>query len=116
MAGVDPLNQFPNSVMARAVRKGQSQFRSVDSPAIIVAGEQNNVNIAAASTLTVPAKATYAVVTAVGGPLYFTYDGSVPSPANYAGVLQAGMSLPVSGASMSTLKVIGTTMSVSYWK
>lgn len=82
----------------------------------IVPGEQNNVSIAAVTGLTVPAAATYAVVTAVGGILYATYDGTVPSPTNFAISLVAGQSLPVTGAgTLSAIKVIGTSMSVSYW-
>lgn len=116
MAGVDILNQFPNSRMAQAVKAGQSQIRSVDTPSHIIAGEQNNVAIATATALTVPATATYAVIAAVGGPMYFTYDGTVPSAANYAGSLTAGAMLPVQGReALLAIRVIGTTMSVSYW-
>lgn len=79
-------------------------------------GEQDNVSIAAATGLTVPATATYAVVTAVGGPLYATYDGSTPTAGHYAITLSAGASLPVSGPALSAIRVFGTSMSVSYWK
>lgn len=82
----------------------------------IVSGEQNNVSIAAATGLTVPATATYAVVTAVGGPLFATYDGSTPSSTNFAMQVAQGGSLPVQGgATLLAIKVIGTQMSVSYW-
>lgn len=35
MAGIDILNQFPNSRMAAAARLGQSQFRSVESTSAV---------------------------------------------------------------------------------
>jgi len=113
MAGVDPLNQFPNSKMAQAVKNGQSQFRSPDAPSIEV-GEQNNVGVAAATALTIPATATYCTITAVGGPLYITLDGTAPSAANYAVTLAAGASVSFYGPSMASVKVIGTSMSVLY--
>ncbi len=117
MAGVDVTNQFPNSRMAGAVRVGQSQFRSVDSSAVVVAGEQHNVAIAGVTSLTVPITATYAVLCAVGGQLYYTYDGSNPSAASYAGTLTAGQMLPILGRqALAAIKVIGTSMSVSYWR
>lgn len=116
MAGVDIANQFPNSYMARAVKLGQSRFRSVDGPTNPVTPGQLNVSIAAAQALTVPAGATYAVITAIGGPLYATYDGSVPSAANYDVTVTAGSQLPVQGAkALAGIKVFGTSMSVSYW-
>lgn len=126
MAGVDIANQFPNSRMAQAVKLGQSQMRSVDAPSQIQLPNQRNVNIAAAVGLTLPVPsaaspgnympATYAVITAIGGPLYATYDGTAPSAANYAVVVQAGSQLPVQGAAaLAAIKVFGTTMSVSYW-
>lgn len=117
MASVDITNQFPNSYMALAVRRGHSRIRSVDAASDLLGGEQNNVSIAAASPLTVPTGATYAVLCAVGGSAYYTYDGSVPSAANYAGTLSAGQMLPVNGAeALAALKIIGTSMSVSYWR
>jgi hypothetical protein len=116
MAGVDSANQFPNSFMARAVRLGQSRFVSDDYPAHILTPSQNNVSIAVATGLTVPAGATYAIVTADGGPLYATYDGSVPSVTNYDITIAAGAQLPVQGAfALAAIKVQGTSMSVSYW-
>jgi len=82
----------------------------------IVPGEQNNVSIAVASHLTVPATATYAIVTAVGGTMYATYDNSVPSNVNYAIAIAAGTSLPVTGtAALAAIRVQGSSMSVSYW-
>lgn len=33
MADVDKPNQFPNSMMANAVKRGQSRFISLDDPA-----------------------------------------------------------------------------------
>lgn len=117
MAGVDVTNQFPGSNMARAVKAGHSRFRSTDAATIVVAGEQNNVSIAVAGGLTVPAGATYAVVCAIGGAAYYTYDNTVPSPTNYAGTLSAGQMLPVNGAiALAALRIVGTTMSVSYWR
>lgn len=113
MAGVDILNQFPNSRMANAVKLGQSQFRSIDTPAT-PSGSQNNTAIATATPLTVPAVATYGVVTAIGGPLYYTLDGSTPSASNYSGTLTAGQSVPFSGAALRAMRVFGTTMSVLY--
>jgi len=124
MAGVDIPNDFPNSMMAGAVRRGQSRMVSADIPATIQTGEQNNTSIATASVLTVPPanagngfrKTTYAVITAVGGPAFITYDGSVPSSTNYAVTLSAGQSIPVQGQqALNALRIQGTSMSVSYW-
>lgn len=122
MAGIDLANQFPNSRMARAAKLGQSRFISVDAPTQIRTPGQNNVSIAASTALTVPATAgdgvpvTYAVITAIGGTLYATYDGTVPSSTNYDIALPAGASLPVQGTgALTAIRVIGTTMSVSYW-
>lgn len=122
MAGVDSANQYPNSRMARAVKLGTSRFVSVDAPTLFRAPGQNNVNIAAAQLLAVPsvpadgAPVTYAVITAIGGPIYATYDGTVPSAVNYDITVPAGASLPVQGpTALAAIKVIGTTMSVSYW-
>jgi hypothetical protein len=128
MSGVDSANQFPNSFMAKAVKLGASRFVSDDYPSRIQLAEQNNVSIAVATGLTVPSGATsspgttvnniptYAVITAVGGPLYATYDNSTPSPANYAVAVAMGASLPVQGEqALATIKVQGTSMSVSYW-
>lgn len=123
MAGVDIQNLFPNSRMAQAVKLGQSRFVSNDTfgMQIRVPG-QLNVSIAAAQALAVPATTgdaipvTYAVVTAIGGTLYATYDGSVPSAVNYDIAIPAGSSLPVQGTkALAAIKVFGTTMSVSYW-
>lgn len=122
MAGVDIANQFPNSRMARAAKMGQSRFMSVDGPTQIRNPGQLNVSIVAAQLLAVPATAgdgvpvMYAVITAIGGPLYATYDGSVPSAANYDITIAAGASLPVQGpGALAAIKVVGTNMSVSYW-
>jgi hypothetical protein len=128
MSGVDSANQFPNSFMAKAVKLGVSRFVSDDYPNRIQLLEQNNVSIAVATGLTVPSGATsppgttvnniptYAVITAIGGPLYATYDGSTPSSVNYAVLLAMGASLPVQGEqALVAIKVQGTTMSVSYW-
>src|SRR5260370_731770 len=110
---------------ARAGKMGESRIVSDDAPSRILAGEQNNVSIAAATSLTVPVNtapgalafpATYAVITAVGGALFATYDGTTPSSVNYAVTLTAGQALPVQGAqALAAIKVQGTTMSVSYW-
>lgn len=128
MAGVDTANQFPNSFMAKAVKLGQSRFVSDDFPSRIQLPSQENVSIAAATNLTPPSDATaapgttvnnpatYAIITAIGGALFATYDGSVPSAGNYAITIGAGGQLPVQGAAaIAAIKVIGTTMSVSYW-
>lgn len=123
MAGVDIANQFPNSFMARAVKMGQSRMVSDDVPSRVLAGEQNNVSIVVATGLTVPTNAanpafpaTYAIVTAVGGTMYATYDGTTPSNTNFAVSISAGTSLPVQGAqALAAIKVQGTQMSVSYW-
>lgn len=127
MAGVDTQNQFPNSFMARAVKIGQSRFMSADVPNIPM-GEENNVNIGAASTLTVPAalaagtsgeglRPTYAVITATGGTLYYTIDGSVPSATNNAGQIASGAAAPFYGLGLLlALKIIGTTMNVGYYR
>lgn len=122
MAGVDITNQFPNSYMARAVKLGQSRFISVDQPTQPVNPSQINTSISTAggTALTVPTVGanarppTYAVITAIGGPLYATYDGSAPSAANYDVTVAAGGQLPVSGP-LSSIRVFGTNMSVSYW-
>jgi guanyl-specific ribonuclease Sa len=127
MAGVDSQNQFPNSAMARAVKLGQSRFVSADVPSTPM-GEQNNVNIAAATALTVPAaiaaglpgeglRPTYAVITATGGPLYYTTDGTVPSATNNAGQIATGSAAPFYGLELLlALRVIGTTMNVGYYR
>lgn len=121
MAGIDLPNQFPNSMMANAVRLGQSQFRSVDTPSTPISS-QNNVDITTAKALTVPNytnsygtyPAAYAVIMAIGGTLYYTLDGTTPSATNYAGSLAAGASVPFTGSALKALKVFGTTMSVQY--
>lgn len=114
MAGVDPLNQFPNSMMAGAIKRGQSQMRSVDTPSVEV-GEQNNVSIAASTQLTIPATATYCTVQAINGQAEYTFDGTTPSPAN-GQVLGANAVLPIYGPAMAALKIIGTSMTVVYFK
>jgi hypothetical protein len=114
MAGVDLLNQFPNSKMARAVKVGQSRFQSSDEPSTSI-GSQMQLDISTAKALTVPAGATYAVITAVGGPLYYTTDGSDPSAANFAGTVAAGGAVPFYGADfLAGLKLFGTSASVVY--
>lgn len=128
MAGIDVSNQFPNSFMAKAAKLGHSRFVSDDVPSRIQLPSQENVSIAVATGLTVPTGATsapgttvvnvptYAIITAIGGALYATYDGSVPSAANYAITIGAGAQLPVQGAAaLAAIKVQGTSMSVSYW-
>jgi hypothetical protein len=131
MAGVDSENQFPNSFMAQAVKLGQSRMVSADVPGTPM-GEQNNVNIAAATTLTVPAatsggggsaageglRPTYAVITATGAsPLYYTTDGTVPSVTNNAGQIAAGSAAPFYGLQLLlALRVIGATMNVGYYR
>lgn len=116
MAGVDLLNQFPNSKMAKAVKLGQSRFQSSDEPSSPV-GSQMNVDISTAGPLAVPDTATYAVISAIGGPLYYTVDGSTPSAANYAGTVAAGGAVPFYGnAFLQNLKVFGTSASVVYFQ
>jgi hypothetical protein len=117
MAGVDIANQFPNSFMALAVRLGQSRFISVDVPATPQGGQVNtNISATGGTLLTVPALATYAVITAVAGALFATYDGSAPSATNFDVQVAQGAQLPVQGArALAAIKVFGTEMSVSYW-
>lgn len=128
MSGIDTANQFPNSFMAKAAKLGASRFVSDDFPSRIQLPSQEQTNIAAATTLTLPSgataapgttvnnPATYAVITAIGGQLYATYDGTTPSSVNYAVTIPAGGQLPVQGvAALQAIKVQGTTMSVSYW-
>lgn len=126
MAGVDLMNQFPNSFMALAVKLGQSRMVSPDT-ANVPMGEQNNVNIAAATSLTIPTvtgpdgallRPTYAVITATGAsPLYYTIDGTVPSATNNAGQIAAGAAVPFYGFGLlSALRVIGATMNVGYYR
>jgi hypothetical protein len=115
MAGVDPLNQFPNSKMAQAVKNGQSRFRSVDAPSTIV-GAQDNLAIGSATQLTVPATATYCVIQALSGPAYLTFDGSTPSGSNYAETLAQGLTMNLYGQSMTSLKIIGSSISVTYYR
>lgn len=126
MAGVDTENQFPNSMMANAVKLGQSRMMSSDVPDIPM-GQQANVNVAASTALTIPTvtgapdgavlKPTYAVVNAVGGPLYYTIDGSVPSSTNNAGSIAQGSSAPFYGLGLlQALKFQGTTMAVAYYR
>lgn len=128
MAGIDSANQFPKSRMAQAVKLGQSRFMSADVPSNVQLPSQKNVDITnvAGTLLTLPTPSasspgdwqppTYAIVTAVGGPMYVTYDGTAPTAASYAIAVAAGASLPVQGkAAMGAAKFFGTTMSVSYW-
>ena len=125
MAGVDSQNQFPNSFMALAVKLGQSRFISTDNPGVPM-GEQNNVNIAAATALTIPTVAgpdgaltrpTYAVITATGGTAYYTIDGTVPSSTNNAGQIATGAAVPFYGLGLlQALRIIGTTMNVGYYR
>lgn len=124
MAGVDIAGQFPNSRMARAVKLGQSRMVSADTPSSVQTPGQENVSIAVATALTLPPAnaannfrpTTYAIVTAIGGTMYVTYDGSVPSVANYEIAVATGSSLPVQGAAtLAAIRVQGTTMSASYW-
>ena len=127
MSGVDSQNQFPGSFMALAVKLGQSRFISTDASGTPM-GEQNNVDISAATTLTIPSqtvsaldgavlKPTYAVITATGGPLYYTIDGTVPSATNNAGQIASGNAVPFYGLGLMTvLKIIGTTMNVGYYR
>lgn len=128
MAGIDVTNQFPNSFMAKAVKLGHSRFVSDDFPSRIQLPGQLNVSIAVATGLTVPTgttsapgttvnnPATYGIITAIGGTMYVTYDGSVPSAANYEVSVGAGGQLSVQSAqALAAIKVQGTTMSVSYW-
>lgn len=118
MSGVDILNQFPDSKMANAVKLGQSRFMSADVPSIPFAGsELNNVDITSIVGLNSPLGSTYAVVTADGGPLYVTYDGTAPSATNYAVSIAEGQSLPVQGVqALIAARVFGTNVSVSFWK
>jgi hypothetical protein len=121
MPGVDLTNQFPNSVMAKAVKLGHSRMVASDVPSIAV-GDQLQVDVTTVKTLTVPSttganasSATYAVVTAIGGSLYYTVDGTTPSASNYAGVVAAGAAVPFYGLQfLQALKFFGTTMSVAY--
>jgi len=125
MAGVDTENQFPNSMMANAVKLGQSRMVSADVPDVAM-GQQPNVSVAAETALTIPTgvgpdgavlSPTYAVVTAVGGPLYYTIDGTVPSSANYAGTVAQGAAVPFYGLGLlKALNFQGTTMSVAYYR
>ena len=115
MADVDPLNQFPNSFMAQAVKNGQSRMQSVDTPSTIV-GEQNNVSIAGVTTLTIPATATYCTVQALSGNANYTLDGTAPVVGGNGQQLGQGAVLPLYGTSMSAFKIIGTSMTVVYWR
>lgn len=128
MSGVDATNQFPNSFMAKATKLGHSRFVSDDYPSRIQLPGQINTLITTAASLTLPSgttaapgttvnnPATYAIITAIGGPLYATYDGSTPSAANYDVTVAVGGQLPVQGVpALTAIKVFGTNMSVSYW-
>ncbi len=125
MSGIDTQNQFPNSMMANAAKLGQSRFVSDDVPDIAM-GQQANVNVAASTALTIPTAVGpdgailspgYAVVTAIGGPLYYTIDGTVPTVANSAGQVAQGSAIPFYGLGLlQALKFIGTTMSVAYYR
>lgn len=125
MAGVDTQNQFPNSMMAQAVKLGQSRIMSSDIPDVPM-GQQNNVNIAASTALIIPTgvgadgavvSPGYAVITATGGPLYYSIDGTVPSATNNAGQIAQGGAAPFYGLGLlQALKVIGTTMNVGYYR
>jgi len=129
MAGIDTENQFPNSMMANAVKLGQSRIFSGDVPDIQM-GQQPNVVVTnvAGTALTVPTavgttpnkatlQPTYAVVTADGGPLYYTIDGTAPSAANYAGKVAQDSAIPFYGLGLlKALLFFGTAMSVAYYR
>ena len=126
MAGVDTENQFPNSMMANAVKLGQSRMVSSDIPSVPM-GQQPNVSAASSTALTVPTvnngplneplQPTYAVVTAVGGTLYYTIDGTVPSSTNFAGEIASGAAVPFYGLGLlKALLFQGTSMSVAYFR
>lgn len=75
-----------------------------------------SVSAGGGTTLSPPAGTLLAVITAVGGSLYFTYDGSTPSSTSFHGSLTQGGSLPSAGLlSIQALKLIGTQMSVAYF-
>lgn len=133
MAGVDPLNQFPNSMMAQAVRLGQSRFVSDDvggsSPGTgaqpynytHVAGSQFALGCVAATALTVPATAAQAVVCAEGNDVRYTYDGVTTPTAAVGQKLSAGQCVQFSGADiLARLKFIQiaatATLNVEYTK
>lgn len=119
MAGVDVLNQFPNSKMAAAVKAGASRMVSDDAPSKVLTPQLENVAVSSAtllSALGIPTGASYAVLTAVGGALYVTYDGSTPSATNYAIAVSQDNSLPVQGAAaLAAIKIQGTSLSASFW-
>lgn len=129
MAGVDTQNQFPNSLMANAVKLGQSRFVSDDVPDIQM-GEQIPFSVAASSALTVPTvtntsplKGTYrpgyAVVTAVAATVYYTIDGTVPSSTNNAGQIAAGSAIPFYGLGLLQALLFqgaGASISVAYYR
>lgn len=129
MAGVDTQNQFPNSMMANAVKLGQSRIVSDDVPDIAM-GQQIPFSVAASQPLTVPTvtntpplvgtyRPGYAVVTAIAGTVYFTIDGTVPSSVNNAGQIAAGASIPLYG--LGLLQAVkfqgaGASISVAYYR
>ena len=78
---------------------------------------QKNVSITTAAALSVASGATMAQVQALGGPAYYTYDGVAPTSASFAGYLADGMVLTIQGAaSLSAFQILGTSMSVAYFK
>lgn len=83
-----------------------------------VTGGQKNVSIASSTALTLPGSDTImAVVTAVGGPAYITFDGVAPTSSSYNETLGAGASVELLGQDvLAKTLIIGTNMSVAYFK
>jgi hypothetical protein len=83
-----------------------------------VSGGQKNVSISSSTALTLSdTGTTVAIVTAVGGQAYFTYDGVAPTSSSYNGTLSTGASIELQGIDViAKFLIIGTTMSVAYFK
>jgi hypothetical protein len=79
---------------------------------------QKNVSIAASTALTIPSSDTLmADIVAVGGPAYFTYDGVAPTSSSYHGTIASGAAVQIQGIDvLARFLIIGTSMSVSYFK
>lgn len=87
MAGIDILNQFPNSRMAAAANLGQSQFRSVEAGPVVaglksgsavltgVAGNTSTAQLLALCGLTTSFAAIVLTITTAIGDVFISQGG-----------------------------------------
>jgi hypothetical protein len=112
------LNSSNKAVPCSAANVAPSPVVDAPYPYTPLTPNQKNVSIASSTTLTIPTGATYAVVTAVGGQAYYSFDGTAPTSSSYDGTLTtAGQAVALSGpAVLAAFKIIGASMSVAYFK